>query len=384
MIRKRDYFRLGSFIIGGTALFLVVVLVLGLGKFFKKTYRMETYLNESVNGLETGSQVKYRGVKVGTVAYIGFVAGRYVDPASNDYPYVFVLCDLDRDKFPFDSEKEMREAVGRDIEKGLRVRPISMGLTGQLFLGIDYVDPARNPLLPIDWKPENLYIPAAPSTLSRLEQAVTGISNTLGAIDKQDIDGLMRAVREITAGVSSLFAKNEAKGLGRLLVENLEETHKLFARINALVQTPEAERVLPEFAKAAAGVRRVVDASEKDVIEALRDSRAAMASLKVSAKALEGWLTDPKLKQNVAGVSKALESASEASGELRAAAAKLNAVLGRVNSLVAGEQATVESILENTRLLLENLRELSGEARRYPSGVLFGQPPGKASPARGE
>jgi paraquat-inducible protein B len=259
-----------------------------------------------------------------------------------------------------------------------------MGLTGQLFLGIDYVDPARNPLLPIDWKPENLYIPAAPSTLSRLEQAVTGISNTLGAIDKQDIDGLMRAVREITAGVSSLFAKNEAKGLGRLLVENLEETHKLFARINALVQTPEAERVLPEFAKAAAGVRRVVDASEKDVIEALRDSRAAMASLKVSAKALEGWLTDPKLKQNVAGVSKALESASEASGELRAAAAKLNAVLGRVNSLVAGEQATVESILENTRLLLENLRELSGEARRYPSGVLFGQPPGKASPARGE
>lgn len=384
MIRKRDYFRLGAFIIGGAFLFLVVVLVLGLGKFFKKTYLMETYLNESVNGLETGSQVKYRGVKVGTVSYIGFVTGRYTDPRSNNYPYVYVLCELERDKFPFASEKELGEALGRDIEKGLRVRPISVGLTGQIFLGIDFVDPLRNPPLPINWKPESLYIPAAPSTLSRVEQAVTSISNTLGGIQKEDIDGLVRAVREITEGLSGLLSRGDAKGFGKLLVSNLEETRKLFARINEIVAVPEAGRVLPEFAKAAAGVRRVVEASEKDVVEALRDSRAAMASLKSSAKALEGWLADPKLKQNMAGFSKALESASEASGELRTAAAKLNTVLGRVNTLVAGEQATIESILENTRLLIENLRELSGEARRYPSGVLFGQPPGKSTPARGE
>ena len=45
---------------------------------------------------------------------------------------------------------------------------------------------------------------------------------------------------------------------------------------------------------------------------------------------------------------------------------------------VAGQQGNIEAILDNVRRLMENLRELSNEARQYPSGVLFGDPPKKA------
>ena len=54
--------------------------------------------------------------------------------------------------------------------------------------------------------------------------------------------------------------------------------------------------------------------------------------------------------------------------------------LGRVNALVAGQQANIEGIVEDTRGVLENLRELSGEAKRYPAGMIFGQPPAKVTP----
>ena len=38
---------------------------------------METYLNESVQGLEIGSKVQYRGVVVGEVRKIGFTYNKY-------------------------------------------------------------------------------------------------------------------------------------------------------------------------------------------------------------------------------------------------------------------------------------------------------------------
>ncbi len=53
-----------------------------------------------------------------------------------------------------------------EVERGLRVRLAPQGITGTSYLEIDYVDPPP-PLLPIDWTPDNVYIPSAPSTVTR-------------------------------------------------------------------------------------------------------------------------------------------------------------------------------------------------------------------------
>ncbi|WP_319780429.1 MlaD family protein [Maridesulfovibrio sp.] len=70
MSRKSNPFRLGLFIIIGMLLFVSVLAILGAGKIFERSVKMETYLNESVNGLEVGSPIKFRGVKIGTVSHI--------------------------------------------------------------------------------------------------------------------------------------------------------------------------------------------------------------------------------------------------------------------------------------------------------------------------
>ena len=56
-----------------------------------------------------------------------------------------------------------------EVEKGLRVRLAPQGITGTSYLEIDYVDPAQ-PLLPIDWTPDNVYIPSAPSTVTAVRR----------------------------------------------------------------------------------------------------------------------------------------------------------------------------------------------------------------------
>ena len=382
MIRGGDYFKLGLFVIGGVVLLFVVLFALGAGKLFQRTYQMETYINESVNGLEVGTAVKFRGVRVGSVSEIGFVAGKYGQQAAG-YRYVYVLCTLDRDLFGTMGPKSAREQAADEVARGLRARTISQGLTGQLFLGLDYVTPEQNPLLPIEWEPGSIYIPAAPSTLSKVEQAVLGISNTLTDLEKAELPEAVKSFRRFADSASTFLEGTDSKGVGVKLSATLDETHKLLARINVILADPAAQTVLPEAARTLAGVRKVVEAAGPDTVQLARDSRELVASLKVSAKALEKFLANPETSRQLAEMPGAMQQARETVSELRSAAKRLNSVLGRVEQLTAAQQANVEGILDSARGLVENLRELTGEAKRYPAGMLFGPPPDK-SPLGGQ
>ncbi len=382
MTRGSDYFKLGLFVIGGVVLLFVVLFALGAGKFFQRTYQMETYINESVNGLEVGTAVKFRGVRVGSVSEIGFVAGKYGKHAEG-YRYVYVLCTLDKDIFGTMGPKSAREQAADEVTRGLRARTISQGLTGQLFLGLDYVDPDRNPPLPIDWEPASIYIPAAPSTLSKVEQAVLGISNTLTGLDQAELPEAVKSFRRFADSASTFLDSTDPKEVGPKLSATLDQTRMLIARINVLLADPAAERLVPEAAKTLAGVRKVVEAAGPDTVQLVHDSREMVASLKVSAKALEKFLGDPETSRQLAQMPGAMQQARETVAELRSAAKRLNSVLGRVEQLTAAQQANVEGILDSARGLVDNLKELTGEAKRYPAGVLFGSPPDK-SPLGGQ
>ncbi|MHC1701706.1 MAG: MlaD family protein [Humidesulfovibrio sp.] len=382
MIRGGDYFKLGLFVIGGALLLLVVLFALGVGRFFQKTYKIETYINESVNGLEQGSAVRYRGVRVGSVTEIGFVAMKYGTKAEG-YRYVYIECTLDRDLFGGMGNKPSEQQATDEVTRGLRARPISQGLTGQLYLGLDYVDPERNPALPIGWEPAQIYIPSAPSTLSRVEEAVLGISNTLNGMETADLPEAVKSFRRFADSASTVLEGTDVREVGVRLSATLEQTRKLLTRINTLVEDPAVDNLLPDAAKTVAGARKLVEGSGGDAAILLREARETTTSLKASAKALEGFLTSPETKRQLAEMPGAMQQARETVGELKSAAMRLNAVLGRVENLTASQQANVESVLDNARQLIENLRELTGEAKRYPSGMLFGPPPSK-SPLGGQ
>ena len=66
-----NYFRLGLFVFAGFAAILALILVFGTGQLFKKTTMAETYIEQSITGLDVGAPVRFRGVKVGQVTFIG-------------------------------------------------------------------------------------------------------------------------------------------------------------------------------------------------------------------------------------------------------------------------------------------------------------------------
>ena len=86
MSQKANYFKLGLFVIGAVAAGVAVLLIVGTGAWFKSRTTIETYFNESVQGLETGAPVKYRGATIGKVTKIIASYNRNSSTGAWNYP----------------------------------------------------------------------------------------------------------------------------------------------------------------------------------------------------------------------------------------------------------------------------------------------------------
>lgn len=374
-MRKTDYYRLGVFIISGVSLLVFVIIVLGAGRYFIRPVVLETYFNEAINGLQVGSPVRFRGVKIGRVAKIDFVMGRYTNMDQSDSRYVYVECELTKAEFLTKAKSAAQSQLDKEVANGLRIRPISQGLTGALYLGIDYVPPKSNPPLPIAWVPNNLYVPSAPSTMSRIEAAVADASEAISSLDKEDMEAILSNIRSVTENLSTFFAQADAKGIGEMLVRNLEQTEKIFAQLNVMLGDKQVSKLLPTAQLVLDDVHGFFETAGPDMAAAASDMRETFASLKRTTSTLEQAMNDPKT--DLAG---AMENVSKATESVNVAAARFQDLMNRTNGLVAGQEASIGEIVENVRLLVLNLKELTEEAKRYPSGVLFGQPPVETSP----
>ncbi|HWO09338.1 MAG TPA: MlaD family protein, partial [Polyangiaceae bacterium] len=71
MATGTNHYKLGLFVLLGMAVALAFVITLGARNWNAATVRYVSYFDESVQGLEVGSPVKFRGVTVGRVAIIG-------------------------------------------------------------------------------------------------------------------------------------------------------------------------------------------------------------------------------------------------------------------------------------------------------------------------
>ena len=93
------HFKLGLFVSIAVVLLVVFLLALGMLDRFKPRVRAETYFAQSIQNLQVRAPVRFRGVTVGTVDWIGFTAAQYpespgVVDANTSRSYVMVEMSL--------------------------------------------------------------------------------------------------------------------------------------------------------------------------------------------------------------------------------------------------------------------------------------------------
>ena len=340
MSQQANYFRLGVFILVAVAIFIAIVLALSAGQLFKQTVTMETYFDESVQGLDVGSAVKYRGVQLGRVTRVGFTAPKYQGTVEfrDRKQYVLVEAELQPQLIGSRVDPErLLDAVAR----GLRVRLAPVGITGTAYLEIDILDPKANPPLDIAWKPDNPYIPSATSTYN---QIVSGAQRLLVTLDRADVEGLVLGLRALARTANEKLAELPVAALARDASSAVTETRALVARLDKLATSPELNATLRDLASSSARLREVLSNP--------------------------GWSTAPSEAAEAFATVKALAE----NKNLREALATLDRVLGRLDALTAGSDTDITAALHNLRRTTENLRDLSESAKRYP-GTIFSEPP---------
>jgi paraquat-inducible protein B len=174
-----NHWKLGLFVVVGIGAIIGVLFWLGAQRFRRASFPAVAYFDESAQGLDVGSPLKFRGVTVGTVANITIAPDhRHVQVTSDVYvDAVRSLGISDGAPNPKSGQPFMPE--------DLRVQLAAAGITGVRFLEVDFFDPSRYPPPPLPFTPPWNFIPSAPSTLRSLEQAALEFANRLPVLGEQ-------------------------------------------------------------------------------------------------------------------------------------------------------------------------------------------------------
>lgn len=319
--------RVGAFVIASAALLLGGVIVLGSGKFFHDTEIIETSFKESVDGLQVGGPVKYRGVPIGEISLITF-ADRLYPNAERDEPEfdygsaVVVRMKVRIDVFGPDQSELFTKDIERGVEKGLRARMRSAGLTGGSFIELDMVDLAlvQTPNVRPIAHPDYPYIPSASSMMNEV----------------------METLQRVASGLETL----DISGIGAGLKKAVDTTNSMLEGRGATILTK---------------------------VEGFMDD------LRESNRYLQNVLADPKLQSMLSDGSALAKDLRES---LPDAVSRYSELAEQLNSTLAGSDYDIQRLIRALRETAENLESLTERADLDPPQLLFAKPPQKLAPGQ--
>ena len=178
MSNKPHYFAIGVFVIVATALGLIGIVAVSSDAMRSPKYFIETYIDESVQGVDIGTPFKFRGVKVGNVSQITMVSDEY----DTDKMYVLIRVALE-DKKLLANTDTLASRIQAQVQNGLRLKLVPQGITGLSFLEADYLPEAEASQLEIDWKPKYTYIPSSPAMMTLVTRTLERIAAQVNTID---------------------------------------------------------------------------------------------------------------------------------------------------------------------------------------------------------
>jgi paraquat-inducible protein B len=276
---------IGIFVVGAIALVVIAIVVLGSGKFFKKTLTAVCYFEGSVGGLNIGAPVVFRGVRIGSVKDVILRA----DATALAFT-IPVYIEIEPDRFEVTGGPSRREGqlLKPLIDRGLRASLETQSLvTGQMQVGLDLKPDKPAKFVGADKKiPE---IPTVPTPMQELAKKIEKLpideifeklSSTLNAINKVvDSPELVEAIRSINLAVGDV----------RKLVQNVDN------RVGPLASS--IEGTVNDYGKLARNADSKIDTLSLGLGDTIKEIQKAVSSIEKTLG--EAQLTLAQAKQTL-------------------------------------------------------------------------------------
>jgi paraquat-inducible protein B len=328
--------RIGVFAIGGLALLIAAVAVVFGGRLFAQTERVVMHFSGSVYGLQAGSPVVFRGVRLGSIKSIGVVHenGRFAVP---------VVAELDRDRIRNlhgdSAAGDPAVALAALVQRGLTAQLATQSLlTGQL-----YVD--------LDLRPGGHAAARSVDGMVEIPTALTRFQSLQDQLDRVDLN---KMAQDVTATLAA------ARGL---------------------VAGPELKRTLAELAQASASLARLAATLERraaplaDAAQATL-GQAGQASVRVGTAAERVTAAADRVGSAAAHADALLAPGSPLLASVQKAADELGRSAAALREATTGESATVQDLqraMADVSRAARAVRELADLLEQQPQALIRGR-----------
>lgn len=330
MIRSTNPKIIGAFVTASIAVFVLLILFFGSAKIFSQTIHYILFFEHSVNGLNVGSPVKYKGVPVGIVERILI----RVEGQSRESTSIPVIVRIDRSRLTNRLGTSVEvfdpEFIHKMIEDGLVAQLNQESfITGQLFVEFS-MQPAQAGSFVKNRNGDGDYgMIEIPTLGSSFCEITDGVGSLISSFTEIDFNQTFQKINAVLENLALVLQEIDARELSRSLVATADE-------ITALLKSGELEATLSS-------------------------TRSALAQIE-----------------------KTLSTYDLEKGELAGTVVQLNQTLGGLNRLVAEGNAIIapdsniryelQSALRELRQVTKSLRLFINYLERNPNALLTGRP----------
>ncbi|MBW1865838.1 MAG: MCE family protein, partial [Deltaproteobacteria bacterium] len=320
MATIRTKLMVGIFVIIGFATATAAIIWLGMSNYFEKGLYYVAYFDESVQGLDKDSPVKYLGVPIGRVESI---------KVAPDATLIEVVMKIEEGLKP---EEHLEEVVAQ-----LK----SVGITGIMFVEIERKQPYEPDLSPqINFPAKYPVVATKSSEIKQLIKGIDDVINKVKALDLISISTKLKsALDTINQGVNEL----QLKGVSSDIRFSLAKVNKVMDSV---------ARTSSSFAQTSSSF----------------DMLAANANDTVSS--VNGFLTDNKkeLTETISEFRHTLETADRL-------VANGAALVENTDDRLYSVQQQLNISLQNLENATAQLNDLIGRISDQPSQLILGEPP---------
>ena len=261
---------IGAFVLGAIFLGVLAVVLLGSGRLFRETVPFVLSFTGSVNGLNVGAAVKFKGVEIGSVTDVRLTLGEGTAAPVTRIP---VLVEIDQEKVEAQGAHAnlWDPAVVKGlIDAGLRGQLNAQSLvTGLLFIELDF-HPGTTAEFAVTGGPYQ-EIPTVPTVLQKAQSA-------LGEI-----------IGDIQAAKLAPMIENATKaleGINRLV--NLPDTQRAFASLDETITSMNEAMAALKVASISLDKRAVEIGG--NVGQFTSDMHVALTQMRSTLKTVDGFV----------------------------------------------------------------------------------------------
>jgi phospholipid/cholesterol/gamma-HCH transport system substrate-binding protein len=337
MASLKTKFSVGLFLIIGITVIVVGIIWLGMSNYFEKGNLFVAYFDESVQGLDKDSPVKYRGVSIGRVQRIG---------VAPDERLIEVIMKIESEVQP--------HRDNHDIVAQLK----SVGITGLMFIELERKKPGEGDLTPnIAFTPPYSVISTRPSEISKFFK---GIEDIFASFRSIDIDTISQQLTEALQKINRTIDEAQIQAL-------VADTREAINSMQHLLEQGHIQQMLTSVDVAAVDVRQMAVNADEGITEIRHTVSGLDSILDQGGDDIKAVTSD--LRASSLKVRQAMESASD----------MLERTNRQMDALQRQALVTIGHIDQASRSLNHILDRLSNQ----PSQIIFGGPvPEKPTPPK--